>query len=114
MYYRSITPYHYGVSFVISHFAVDGCADLSAVDRSDASAYCQRAAGAGELVAVGAAVARDLAVNPLTVAKAWKQLEQQGVVSNVRGIGMRIEERAANSADNAEANAEHLHPTMTI
>ncbi len=35
-------------------------------------------------------VAEDLAINPMTVSKAWSLLERDGVVELVRGQGMRI------------------------
>ena len=35
-------------------------------------------------------VAEDLAVNPMTVSKAWSLLERDGVVELVRGQGMRV------------------------
>jgi GntR family transcriptional regulator len=35
-------------------------------------------------------VAEDLAINPMTVSKAWSLLERDGVVELVRGQGMRV------------------------
>lgn len=35
-------------------------------------------------------VAEELAVNPMTVSKAWSLLERDGVVEQVRGQGMRV------------------------
>lgn len=35
-------------------------------------------------------VAKELEVNPMTVSKAWSQLEAEGVVERVRGQGMRV------------------------
>ena len=35
-------------------------------------------------------VAKELEINPMTVSKAWSQLETDGVVERVRGQGMRV------------------------
>ncbi len=42
-------------------------------------------------------VAESIAVNPMTVSKAYSQLEADGVVERVRGKGMRVKESAADN-----------------
>lgn len=44
----------------------------------------------GDLLPSVRQVAEDLAVNPMTVSKAWSLLERDGVVALVRGQGMRV------------------------
>lgn len=49
---------------------------------------------AGELLPSVRSVAATLAINPMTVSKAYSQLEADGVVERVRGTGMRVCETA--------------------
>jgi GntR family transcriptional regulator len=44
----------------------------------------------GELLPSVRRVAEELAINPMTVSRAWSQLEQERVVETVRGLGMRV------------------------
>lgn len=39
-------------------------------------------------------LAKDLAINPNTVARAYQQLQQQGVLQAVRGVGLQVAEGA--------------------
>lgn len=55
-------------------------------------------------------VAEDLAVNPMTVSKAWSLLERDGVVELVRGQGMRVAAPRA-MANQAQRLAE-LRPLL--
>ena len=52
---------------------------------------------AGEFLPSVRLVAESLAVNPMTVSKAYSQLEADGVVERVRGTGMRVCETASES-----------------
>ena len=45
---------------------------------------------AGELIPSVRQLARDLAINPNTVARAYRQLQDQEIVESVRGTGMAI------------------------
>ena len=49
-----------------------------------------RRLGEGEFLPSVRAVAEELAVNPMTVSKAYSLLEREGVVENVRGRGLRV------------------------
>ena len=68
-----------------------------------------RAQVAGERLAAGAflpsvrQVAEELAVNPMTVSKAYSILEREGVVELVRGQGMRVKEIETNGKVRREA-----------
>lgn len=55
-------------------------------------------------------MAEDLAINPMTVSKAWSLLERDGVVELVRGQGMRVL-APANTASLAQRLAE-LRPLL--
>ena len=44
----------------------------------------------GELVPSVRELARDLAINPNTVARAYRQLQDDGVLQNVRGTGLVV------------------------
>jgi GntR family transcriptional regulator len=59
--------------------------------------------GAGEFLPSVRQVAEELQVNPMTVSKAYSQLERDGVVELVRGQGMRVNENATNGKVRREA-----------
>jgi GntR family transcriptional regulator len=48
----------------------------------------------GELVPSVRELARELAINPNTVARAFRELQSEGVLSSVRGTGMEVAEGA--------------------
>lgn len=56
-------------------------------------------------------VALTLAVNPMTVSKAYNMLETEGVLSRARGIGMLVAERPA-QAHNRRDRGDLLRPTL--
>jgi GntR family transcriptional regulator len=58
---------------------------------------------AGEFLPSVRQVAEELAVNPMTVSKAYSMLERDGVVELVRGQGMRVNETATNGNVRREA-----------
>ena len=45
---------------------------------------------AGDLIPSVRVMAERLRVNPMTVSRAWAQLERDGVLEHVRGTGMRL------------------------
>jgi GntR family transcriptional regulator len=49
----------------------------------------------GELVPSVRELARELTINPNTVARAYRQLQDDGVLSTVRGTGLAVAEGAA-------------------
>ena len=56
-------------------------------------------------------VALALAVNPMTVSKAYNMLETEGVLSRARGIGMLVAERPS-QAHNQRDREDLLRPTL--
>lgn len=58
-------------------------------------------------------VALALAVNPMTVSKAYSMLEAEGLLARARGIGMLVAERSATAAAaDPSARAALLRPTL--
>jgi GntR family transcriptional regulator len=68
----------------------------------------------GDLLPSVRQVARDAAVNPMTVSKAYSRLENDGVVRRVRGQGMAVLAPSANGTlDERKAKLrESLEPAM--
>ena len=56
-------------------------------------------------------VAQALALNPMTVSKAWNMLEMEGLLARRRGQGMLVAERVGASPGTAE-RAALLRPTL--
>jgi GntR family transcriptional regulator len=56
-------------------------------------------------------VAQALALNPMTVSKAWNLLEMEGLLARRRGQGMVVAERHG-AADNTAERAALLRPTL--
>ncbi|UGQ48907.1 GntR family transcriptional regulator [Massilia endophytica] len=70
------------------------------------------AAGAlapGDLLPSVRDVAQALAVNPMTVSKAYNMLETEGLFQRIRGQGMQV---AARKAHQGAARGELLRPTL--
>lgn len=95
---------------------------FSIVPGSSAPIYRQlvdqvRRLVAGGQLAPGAAlpsvreVALQLAVNPMTVSKAYGLLELEGVLERRRGVGMLVADRVHGSADGGD-RAALLRPTL--
>lgn len=58
-------------------------------------------------------IAQALAVNPMTVSKAYNMLETEGVLTRRRGIGMLVAERGAGGgARSLDDRAALLRPTL--
>jgi GntR family transcriptional regulator len=56
-------------------------------------------------------VAQALALNPMTVSKAWSLLEMEGLLTRKRGMGMSIAERAGTKHSTRD-RAELLRPIL--
>jgi len=68
---------------------------------------------AGDFLPSVRQVAQELQVNPMTVSKAYSQLEREGIVELVRGQGMRIMARAeASSGGSVRERQEQLMPLV--
>ena len=57
----------------------------------------------GEFLPSVRQVAEELAINPMTVSKAYSLLERDGVIENVRGQGMRVTQQPTNGKARREA-----------
>jgi GntR family transcriptional regulator len=73
------------------HVATDnGLAVYDQIVRQVKFAVADGAVAAGELIPSVRELARELAINPNTVARAYRQLQDEGVVEPVRGTGLAV------------------------
>lgn len=70
--------------------AHNGLAVYDQIVRQLKFAVADGALRSGELVPSVRELARDLAINPNTVARAYRQLQDDGVLEPVRGMGLSI------------------------
>jgi GntR family transcriptional regulator len=68
----------------------NGLAVYDQIARQLKFAVADGAVRAGELVPSVRELARDLAINPNTVARAYRQLQDDGVLEPVRGTGLSV------------------------
>jgi GntR family transcriptional regulator len=68
----------------------DGIAIYDQVVRQVKFAVAQGAVKPGNLVPSVREMARELAINPNTVARAYQQLQADGVLEQVRGMGLEV------------------------
>ncbi len=73
----------------------DGLAIYDQVVRQITFAVASGALRAGEFVPSVREMARELAINPNTVARAYRQLRDDGVLERVRGTGLAVTRGAA-------------------
>jgi len=73
----------------------DGLAIYDQVVRQVIFAVAQGAVKPGNLVPSVRELARELAINPNTVARAYQQLQADGVLQAVRGMGLEVAPEAA-------------------
>jgi GntR family transcriptional regulator len=74
-------------------FAIDtanGIAVYEQIVRQVKFAVAREAVKPGEMVPSVRELARELAVNPNTVARAYRQLQTDGVLASVRGTGLEV------------------------
>ncbi len=74
-------------------FSIDtanGIAVYEQIVRQVKFAVAREALKPGELIPSVRELARELAVNPNTVARAYRQLQTEGVLSSVRGTGLEV------------------------
>ena len=64
------------------------------ISRQLAFAVASGALKSGELIPSVRQMARDLAVNPNTVARAYRELQAEGIVSPLRGTGLQVSQGA--------------------
>jgi GntR family transcriptional regulator len=78
-------------------FAIDtanGIAVYEQIVRQVNFAFSREAVKPGEMIPSVRELARELAVNPNTVARAYRQLQTDGVLTSVRGTGLEVAARA--------------------
>jgi DNA-binding transcriptional regulator YhcF (GntR family) len=68
----------------------NGLAVYDQIVRQIKFAVADGALRSGELVPSVRELARDLAINPNTVARAYRELQEDGVLETVRGMGLSI------------------------
>ena len=74
-----------------------GLAVYDQIVRQVKFAVADGAVASGELVASVRELARELAINPNTVARAYRQLQDDGVLEPVRGRGLAVTSDAPQS-----------------
>ena len=74
--------------------AHNGLAVYEQIVRQVKFAVADGALTAGELVPSVRELARELAINPNTVARAYRQLQDDGVIETVRGTGLAVADGA--------------------
>ena len=74
--------------------ARNGLAVYDQIVRQVKFAVADSALAPGELVPSVRELARELAINPNTVARAYRQLQDDGVLEAVRGTGLAVAESA--------------------
>ena len=70
--------------------ARNGLAVYDQIVRQVKFAVAEGAVRSGEMVPSVRELARDLAINPNTVARAYRQLQDDGVLETVRGTGLAV------------------------
>ncbi len=68
----------------------NGLAVYEQIVRQVKFAVAEGAVRSGELVPSVRELARDLAINPNTVARAYRELQDDGVLESVRGMGLSV------------------------
>ena len=68
----------------------DGLAIYDQVVRQIKFAVANGAVRAGEMIPSVRELARELAINPNTVARAYRELQVEGVLTSVRGTGVQV------------------------
>lgn len=77
------------------HIETDnGLAVYDQIVRQIKFAVADGALSAGEMVSSVRELAKELAINPNTVARAYRQLQDDGVLTQVRGTGLIVENGA--------------------
>ena len=92
LYYLDSTPTHWMPKQVITVFfkinLTNGVPVYEQISRQIAFAIASGAIEVGQLVPSVRSMSRDLAVNPNTVARAYRQLQDAQIIESVRGEGM--------------------------
>lgn len=95
----AVIPYYYDSTHRVTLMFLsidphDGLAIYDQIVRQVKFAVACGALRAGEMIPSVRELARELALNPNTVARAYRELQGEGVLSPVRGTGMEVAEGA--------------------
>ena len=95
--------------------AQNGLAVYDQIARQVKFAVADGTLAAGEMVPSVRELAKELAINPNTVARAYRQLQDEGVLAAVRGTGLAVEgnSRRACQADRKRLIRERLRDVVT-
>jgi GntR family transcriptional regulator len=94
--------------------AHNGLAVYDQIVRQVKFAVADGTLSAGEMVPSVRELAKELAVNPNTVARAYRQLQDEGVLATVRGTGLAVESGAKRGcqADRKRLIRERLNDVL--
>lgn len=94
--------------------AHNGLAVYDQIVRQVKFAVADGTLSAGEMVPSVRELAKELAVNPNTVARAYRQLQDEGVIATVRGTGLAVETGAKRGcqADRKRLIRERLNDVL--
>lgn len=94
--------------------AHNGLAVYDQIVRQVKFAVADGTLSAGEMVPSVRELAKELAVNPNTVARAYRQLQDEGVLATLRGTGLAVESGAKRScqADRKRLIRERLNDVL--
>lgn len=95
--------------------AHNGLAVYDQIVRQVKFAVADGTLSGGEMVPSVRELAKELAINPNTVARAYRQLQDDGVLAVVRGTGLAVEgnSRRACQADRKRLIRERLRDVLT-
>ena len=98
-------------------FSIDptnGLAIYDQIVRQIKFAVASEAIRPGELVPSVRDLARELAVNPNTVARSYRQLQSEGILVTVRGTGLEVTTKAPNRCrqERIKLIRERLHSVL--
>lgn len=99
------------------YFEIDtsnGLAVYEQVYRQVAFAIANGIISSGDLVPSVRAMAKDLAINPNTVARAYRDLQSEGVLEVVRGSGMLVTKTARSKCKSIRSNVLKLQMSALV
>ncbi len=99
------------------YFEIDtsnGVAVYEQVYRQVAFAIANGIITSGDLVPSVRAMAKDLAINPNTVARAYRDLQSEGVLEVVRGSGMLVTKSARSKCKAIRSNVLKLQMSAIV
>lgn len=86
--------YHTSTAMLINVQSNNGLAIYDQIVRQIKFAIASEAIRSGELIPSVRELAKEVAVNPNTVARAYRELQSDGLLESVRGKGMQVTSKA--------------------